>query len=78
MKLHKSHIDAACALHTAPARIMDWFGVSPEKVERMLASRGQLEEGKSIRETVAEHYGDGAAALLERALDDPFQWGVRP
>ena len=61
---------AANALRTAPGRIADFFGISPERIERMLEARGQApKEGESIEEAVVKHYGIAASLALQIAFD---------
>lgn len=70
--------DAVRALKTEPCKIADPFAlgillawsVDPQKVEKLLESRGQrVRDGESIRETVARYYGEAAALAVERAID---------
>lgn len=60
---------AAKALLTVPCKIADKFGVRPEYIELLLAKRGQrCGEEESLRELVARHYGERAAAIVEQSI----------
>lgn len=70
--------DAVRALKTEPCKIADPFAlgilltwsVDPQKVEKLLESRGQrVRDGESIREAVERFYGADAAQAVELAID---------
>lgn len=70
--------DALRVLNASPAQIADPFAlgilhkwsVDPQKVEKLLESRGQrVKDGESIRDTVARHYGEDAARAVDLAID---------
>ena len=60
--------DIARIMHTAPAYVADPFGASPERIEKLLRSRGQWDDSLSIRENVETHYGTAAVTAIEAAI----------
>ena len=59
---------AASAMNAPPIYIADVFGVSPERVEKLLRRRSQWVEGLSICENVDRFYGIAAVRALEAAI----------
>ena len=58
----------ATALRTSPMYVADIFGASPERIEKLLRSRGQWDDMLSIRENVEAHYGTRAVEAIEKAI----------
>lgn len=55
----------ASAFKTAPCYIADAFGVSPERIERLMYMRGQFEPFGQVAliDAIRTHYGQHAADL---------------
>lgn len=74
MKVPAEIHEAAAALKTSPARLCDWIGISPFKLEQLLEARGQYtpDSDVSVRDAVARFYGEDAAAKVEKGLGKWF------
>ena len=74
LKVKDSFSELASLLRTSPSHIADFFGVSPDLVERLLQSRGEIVEGQSLQDAVEIHYGcDVARKCLELCGVCPFE-----
>ena len=63
----------ASKLHAAPMFFADIFGVSPERLEKLLQRRGQYHEDESLYAVVQRTYGNRVAEELWRLVgESPF------
>ncbi len=62
----------AVLFNTAPCYIADIFGVSPERIERLMYSRGQYKPSSNIAliDAIRMHYGQTAADLCLESLKE--------
>lgn len=68
MRIKPEFLKLAEALHAPPMYFADIFGVSPERLEKLLQMRGQYHEDESIYAVVQRTYGNRVAEELWRLV----------
>lgn len=61
--------ELAKVMNTAPCYVADMFGVSPERIERLMYDRGQYQPFGDVAliDAIRRHYGQHAADLCKES-----------
>jgi hypothetical protein len=53
-------------MNASPAEIADMWGLSPNRIEKLMRLRGQeIDEGESLRNALSRHYGWELVQMVE-------------